>query len=172
MKKRQKETTYTIPRSTLHEMMDQIHKTHKTGKEHGMSLCIRDREVVVGNKSIGTDRGISISEHCSTKKDKFIGSFHTHPTDSELAPSAADLYSSCLRMNNLDCIGRNSKGEIVCYEKKEKNTSHCTNDAKTLLDIEDIFHEIPYGELPSIKKELYGEVDKVAEKHFHIIKVK
>jgi proteasome lid subunit RPN8/RPN11 len=162
---------YIIPQSTMNEMMDQIHKTHKTGKEHGMSLCTRDREVIPGNKSIGTERGIYISETCANKKDTFVGSFHTHPDDSEAAASAADLFSSCLRINNLDCVGKNSKGEIVCYDKKKKGKV-CTNEAEPLLDIENAFYDTPSGDLPNLKKELYNEVDKVADKHFTKIRIK
>jgi len=174
-KKRNKSITlqdsYVIPHSTMNEMLRQIKKTHETGKEHGMSLCTRDNEIVIGNKSVGTDRGISISEKCASKKDKFIGSYHTHPTDSETAPSAADLFSSCLRINHFDCIGKNKKGEIVCYDKKDKGNI-CTNEAEPLLDIENAFYDIPAGDLPAIKRELYTEVDRVANKHFTKIKVK
>ena len=176
VKKRQRSLTsaqdsYVLIQPTMNEMLEQIKKTHETGKEHGMSLCSRNHQILIGQKSIGTDTGISLSEKCANKKDKYIGSFHTHPTDSEAAPSAQDLFSSCLRISNLDCIGKNSKGEIVCYDKKEKGSS-CIRDAKPLKDIEDIFYDVPVGDLDSVKREVYSHVDKVAKKHFDLIKVK
>ncbi len=176
MKKRQRKLTsspdsYIIPHSTMNEMLEQIKKTHETGKEHGMSLCSKNHEILVGQKAVGTESGISLSEKCLNKKEKYVGSFHTHPDDSETAPSAQDLFSSCLRISNLDCIGKNSRGEIVCFDKKEKGSS-CIRDAKPLKDIEDIFYDVPVGDLNSVKREVYGHVDKVAKKHFNLIRIK
>lgn len=164
---------YIIPIDVIKEMDEQIRDTHETGKEHGMSLCA-DRNngtVAVGYKSVGTDRGISVSERCRKKTEKYVGSFHTHPNDSEAAASAQDLFSSCLDISNLDCVGKNKYGEIVCYEKKVKNSS-CVTDAEPLKSVEDIFHEIPYDSLPKIKKDLYDEVDRLAEKKFNLHKIK
>ena len=168
-----KANSYIIPRDVMKEMDEQIKDTHETGKEHGMSLCAdkKAHTINVGYKSVGTEMGISISERCRKKNETYMGSFHTHPDDSEAAASAQDLFSSCLEMSNLDCIGKNKKGEIVCYVKKEKKSS-CVNDAEPLKDIEDVFHEIPEDALRVIKKDLYEEVDKVAAKHFNLQKIK
>lgn len=169
-----KKTKYfIIPHTTMKEMDELIHNTHDTGKEHGMSLCVEhnSNRVISGYKSKGTEIGISVPETCRGKNQKYIGSFHTHPDDSVAASSAMDIHSSCLKMSNLDCIGKNEIGEIVCLEKKEKNTS-CIKDAEPLVKVEDAFHEIPYGQLVGIKKELYGEVDKLASKKFIIHKIK
>lgn len=167
--------SYIIPLNVIQEMDKMIHDTHKTGKEHGMSLCSskkhsKNNEIRAGYKSVGTDRGISISEECPLKQ-KYVGTFHTHPDDSEAAASAQDLFSSCLTISNLDCVGKNEIGEIVCYDKKKKDTP-CISDVQSLKEIEDIFHEIPHADLPKIRKELYNEVDKVADKHFDIHKIK
>lgn len=163
--------SYTIPLSTMKEMEDLIRNTHNTGKEHGMSMCTRNHEILAGKRSIGDEGGIAISLECKSKKDKYVGTFHTHPDLSEAAASAQDLWSSCLKINNFDCVGKNRFGEIVCYDKKKKGTS-CTNDSKQLKDIEDTFYDTTTGDLEPIKKELYKEVDKVADKHFNKIKVK
>lgn len=174
-KRRQREeiNSYIIPLDTMKDMDDMIRLTHETGKEHGMSLCVdkTNHEIRTGFKSVGTDMGIAVSEDCKKKSQKYIGSFHTHPDDSETAASALDLFSSCLKISNLDCIGKNERGEIVCYEKKEKGTS-CVHDAKPMKDVEDVLHEIPYGQAQDIKKELYREVDRIANRHFNVHKVK
>lgn len=165
--------SYIIPHDVIKDMDEMIHNTHKTGKEHGMSLCIErgDNKIKSGIKSVGTDTGISISEKCRGKNDRYVGSYHTHPDDSETAPSAQDIFSSCTRISNLDCIGKNERGELVCYAKKDKDSS-CTKDAKPLKNIEDMFYDIPYGEMPGLKKELYAEVDRVADKKFNVHKIK
>lgn len=164
---------YIISKDVIREMDEQIKDTHQTGKEHGMSLCAdkMNHVVTVGYKSIGTDRGISVPERCRKRTEKYIGSFHTHPNDSEAAASAQDLFSSCLDISNLDCVGKNRWGEIVCYEKKVKNTS-CIEDAQALKSIEDVFHEIDPDVLPEIKRDLYKEVDRVASKKFKLHKIK
>lgn len=165
--------SYVITHATMKKMETLIKDTHKTGKEHGMSLCVEKdgHRIKEGIVSKGTDRGIEVSEECKEKNERYVGSFHTHPSDSETAPSAQDLHSSCLSMSSLDCIGKNKIGEIVCFDKKIKGSS-CLDDVKPLKDIEDIFHEIPFKNLPRIKKELYSEVDKVTDQHFDIHKIK
>ncbi len=167
-----KANSYVIPLDVMKDMDDMIKDTHRTQKEHGMSLCAdKNNRITVGYKSVGTDRGIVVSEKCRHRDEVYIGSFHTHPNDSEAAASAQDLFSSCLNISSLDCIGKNKKGEIVCYDKKRKGTS-CTKDVEPLKDIEDIFSEIPAGQLPRVKRDLYEEVDNVAAKHFIVHKVK
>lgn len=167
-----KANSYIIPLDVIKEMDEQIKDTHETGKEHGMSLCSdRNHIINMGYKSIGTEKGISISEKCRKKGEKYVGSFHTHPDDSEAAASAQDIFSSCLRISNLDCVGKNRKGEILCYAKKQVGSS-CTNDAEPLKDIEDVFHHIPYDQLQDIKKDLYSEVDRLAERKFNLHKIK
>ncbi len=164
---------YIIPVNVINEMDKMIYDTHIDRKERGMSLCSnkKNNKIEIGLKSIGTDRGIAVPEQCRKKSQKYLGSYHTHPDDSETAASAQDLFSSCLKISNLDCIGKNEQGEIVCYEKQNKNSS-CVHDVKPLLDIENIFHELPRDQLPEIKRNLYDEVDKTADKHFnfHIVK--
>lgn len=165
--------SYILPNDVLKEMDDLIKYTHDTGKEHGMSLCADkdNHRVSVGHKSVGTESGISISERCRKKNEKYIGSFHTHPDDSEAAASAQDLFSSCLDISNLDCVGKNKYGEIVCYEKKDKGSS-CTDEVEPLKDIEDVFHHIDEDDLPEIKRDLYREVDRIAERRFNLHKIK
>lgn len=172
-KRERRINSFIIPHDVMKEMDEMIEDTHRTGKEHGMSLCAdKDNHTVnVGYKSVGTETGISISERCRKKNEKYIGSFHTHPNDSEAAASAQDIFSSCLEISNLDCVGKNKKGEIVCYSKKSKGSS-CVNEARPLKAIEDVFHEIEPDDLLEIKRDLYKEVDKLAEKRFNFHKIK
>ncbi len=165
--------SYVIPKETIGDMDSLIKKTHETGLEHGMSLCADKNSNIVrsGVKSIGTETGIDISEKCKDRRQKYVGSFHTHPDDSEAASSAQDVHSSCLEMSNLDCIGKNSRGEIICLSKKEKNTS-CVEDALPLKSIEDTFRVIPDNKLPKIKRDLYEEVDVLVEQKFDLHRIK
>ncbi len=165
--------SYLIPPEVIKEMDDMNHDTHVNGREHGMSLCVEKGSniIKVGHKSMGTESGISVPDTCRSKNDKYVGSFHTHPDDSEAAASAQDLFTSCLRFSNLDCVGKDRRGHIVCYAKKQKNSS-CAKEVMPLKNIEDVFHEVPLEDLPAIKRELYREVDKAAEKRFNFHTIK
>lgn len=161
--------SFVIPVSTIEKMNELNHETYKTGKEHGMSLCLdrKLKKVVPGNESQGDEISIWVPETCKDKRNqKYIGSFHTHPRPSETAFSAMDLFSSCAVKSKLDCVGMNKKGEIVCFTRKDKGKS-CQNDAKALVKIEDMYGELDEeydGDL--IPDAVIETVDKLVEKKF------
>jgi hypothetical protein len=154
-----------IPASTIERMNELNHKTHETGREHGMALCLSpDKRVVPGIESVGDEGSIDISETCGTRKNKYIGSFHTHPRPSETKFSAMDLFSSCDVKSKIDCVGMNRNGEIECYAKKTKKS--CQDTAEALVKIEDMYFDIDPEDRKILKSNLLEEVDKLTDKKF------
>ena len=166
----QKIDQYTIPASTIERMNELNHKTHQTGREQGLALCLdkKTQTVVPGDKSEGDEISIWVPETCKDKNKRnqtYIGSFHTHPRPSETAFSAMDLFSSCAVKSKLDCVGLNKQGEIVCFVKKNQNES-CQKDADSLVAIENMYGEFDEeynGEIPDA---VIATVDKLVEKKF------
>lgn len=159
-----------IPASTIERMNDLNHKTHNTGKEHGMSLCLSpDKRVVPGIESVGDESSIDIAETCGTRKNKYIGSFHTHPRPSETKFSAMDLFSSCDIKSKIDCVGMNRDGEIECYAKKQNKS--CQNTAEALVKIEDVYLDIDEDDRKILKSNLLEEVDKITDQKFNSKKI-
>lgn len=166
--KDQKIDKFLIPASTIERMNELNYKTHQTGKEQGMSLCLdkKTKRVVPGHESEGDEISIFVPETCKEQGQKYIGSWHSHPQPSETAFSAMDLFSSCAVKSKLDCVGMNKKGEIVCFTKKDKTTS-CQNDAKALVEIENMYGELDEeydGDI--IPDAVIATVDKLVDKKF------
>lgn len=160
--------SFVIPVSTIEKMNELNHKTHQTGKEHGMSLCFdrKEKKVVPGNDSIGDEVSIFVPETCKDRKNqKYIGSFHTHPRPSEAAFSAMDLFSSCSVKSKIDCVGMNKYGEIVCFAKKNQNKS-CQKDAHALVKIENMYGELDEEYNGDIPDAVIETVDKLVDKKF------
>lgn len=165
--------SYVIPVSTIEKMNELNHETYKTGKEHGMALCLDKKlgQVVPGNESVGDEISIFVPETCGKQGQRYIGSFHTHPQPSETAFSAMDLFSSCAIKSKLDCVGMNKQGEIVCFTRKDKGKS-CQNDAKALVEIENMYGELDEeydGDI--IPDAVIETVDKLVEKKFDSKKI-
>lgn len=160
-----------IPKETIERMNELNHMTHKKGVEHGMALCLNpQKRVVPGKESVGNEGSIYVPETCMSKKDKYIGSYHTHPRPSETKFSAMDLFSSCDIKSKLDCIGMNKYGEIECFAKKTPNKS-CQDTAEALVKIEDIYFQISDEDREIIKPALLDEVDRLTEEKFDSKKV-
>lgn len=163
--------SYIIPVATIEKMNELNHETNSTGKEHGMALCAgkKDKDgsirVVPGNESIGDEISIFVPESCKEKGQRYIGSMHTHPRPSETAFSAMDLFSSCAVKSKLDCVGMNKQGEIVCFTRKDKGKS-CQNDAKALVEIENMYGELDEEYNGDIPDAVISTVDKLVEKKF------
>ncbi len=160
--------SYLIPKEVIKDMNELIKDAKETGKERGMALCVEKGSNVIkaGLKSTGSGSGIDVPETCRSKDDKYVGAFHTHLTG-EATASAQDLFNSCLEITDLDCIGKNKQGRIVCYSKKEKGSS-CVEDVHPLKNVEDMFPDMPPEKLPAVKHDLYKQVDDIARKKFNI----
>jgi hypothetical protein len=160
---------FLIPAGTIERMNELNYKTHQSGKEQGMALCLdkKSGRVVPGNESEGDEISIFVPETCKDRKNQaYIGSWHSHPKPSETAFSAMDLFSSCDKRSKIDCIGMNKQGEIVCFVKKNLNES-CQHDAKALVEIENMYGELGEeydGDI--IPDAVIETVDKLVDKKF------
>lgn len=165
--KDQKVDTFLIPASTIERMNDLNHKTHQSGKEQGMALCLNKntQKIVPGNESEGDEISIFVPETCKSKDERYWGSFHTHPRPSETAFSAQDLFSSCDVRSKLDCVGMNKQGEIVCFTKKDK-TKSCQKDAESLVKIEDMYGDLGEEYNGDIPDAVLNTVDKLVDRKF------
>lgn len=163
--------SFVIPKETIEEMNELNHKTHQTGKEHGMALCLSpQKKIVPGKTSVGNEYSIYIPETCKNKEDLYYGSFHTHPRPSETKFSAMDLFSSCDKNSKIDCIGMNKHGEVECFVKKNKNKS-CQEEVRPLVDIENTYQWISPKDRDVVKDALLDAVDNITDDKFKSKKI-
>lgn len=162
---------YSILDETINQMKTIINRSKQINSELGFALCA-DHEDNLRARNICTGKSchIEIESKCD-KKEKFVGTYHTHPAAPPIA-SANDL-TKCGITRNI-CIG-GADNRTVCYTwKHEHMTTDKYNDfIKVLTEgvekINDPVYEKnfecikDFGQ-PSYVERIMPEINKTIEK--------
>lgn len=101
---------YTLPERIKTKMVLKLRGTQQ--KELGFALCSRPDNIIVEGQDIeGTSDRIIIDPSMCKNGKKFLGLYHTHPSDDSRA-SAVDL-ARCGK-GKIICIGGKTDGKIKC----------------------------------------------------------
>jgi proteasome lid subunit RPN8/RPN11 len=164
---------YNIPEKTINQMKTVMNMSKQINSELGFALCA-DHEDNLQARNICTGKSCNIEIESKCKdKEKFVGTYHTHPTAPPIA-SANDL-TKCGTTHNI-CIG-GADNRTVCYMWKHE---HITTDKynefiKVLTDgidkINDHVHEKnfecikDFGQ-PSYIERVMPEINEAIEKQY------
>ena len=127
--------SFTLPDNVIRNMRDQLNKTIDKQEEYGLILCTEhDGNTIIDRQHCkGNECEIHISRKCGTK-EKFIGSYHTHPYNPAIM-SAGDMIRTC--KDNVNCIGGAGDNRIRCFVRKKtqnhlrlSESTSCSNKAK------------------------------------------
>lgn len=100
------------------KMRDTLHKTKQTKIEMGFTLCSKSDNIVRSRGyHIGSSHEIEINPRSCEKDEKYLGGYHTHPSDGSHA-SARDLHYC--GMAKMMCIGGHTDNKIRCYTWKHE----------------------------------------------------
>jgi proteasome lid subunit RPN8/RPN11 len=112
---------YTLPERIKAKMILTLFKTHQAKKELGFTLCSNPDNIIVASEDIfGISDGIEIDPRLCKKDEKFLGGYHTHPTEDSSA-SAEDLHHCGIL--KIVCVGGKTDNKIRCNIWKHEQQS-------------------------------------------------
>ncbi len=124
---------WSLDDSAFKQMKKLTKKTEKTGLEHGGTLC-GDRErkkILLRQECIGTECEVTLHSKTSCKeKERYIGTFHTHPKTIIPTLSLADIKLS--EDGFFSCLGTssNSNNKITCHTNKSNSYEYWSEKEK------------------------------------------
>lgn len=112
---------YTLSERVKAKMIITLFKTHQDKEELGFTLCSNPDNVITASEGLtGTSDGLIIDPRMCKKDEKFLGGYHTHPTEDSHA-SAEDLhYCGILK---IVCAGGKTDNKIRCNIWKHERQS-------------------------------------------------
>lgn len=112
---------YSLPEELKKKMRDTLHNTQQTKLEMGFTLCSKSDNIIMSRGyHIGSSYEIEINPRSCEKDEKYLGGYHTHPSDDSHA-SARDL--RYCGMTKMTCIGGHTDNKIRCYTWKHEQPS-------------------------------------------------
>lgn len=112
---------YTLPERVKAKMILKLFKTHRAKKELGFTLCSKPDNIIIASEDItGTSDGIIIDPRMCKEDERFLGGYHTHPTEDSSA-GAEDLHYCGIF--KIICTGGKTDNKIKCNTWKYEEQS-------------------------------------------------
>lgn len=153
--------SFVLPKNVIERMNIELKRSNKTGLEYGFSLCTMPETNIIIDKQhcVGEQCKIKIERKCD-EKEKYVGSYHTHP-DGSARMSSADMVSACLV--DINCVG-GEENKIKCFvrPKIQPEWKHAAKSLVCHYASKEFYEKI---EMPMNKKfdEIHTESTKIKE---------